>query len=174
MHPSQINQVWELLQRSPEKASAMFGGAPLEAIENEIGGEKRKLDALMSAQQLDAELQVQPPSACPLATSRHDPATLNAFLRPSNTLNYAIYHSVRMRLPPQAMGVDGKRKRDRASWGVWLARYQQRLQDEGVVTGDQCDAALVASRRALTVARNPTFVLRNWVAQHAIEAAETV
>jgi hypothetical protein len=58
MHPSQISQVWEILQQSPEKASAMFGGAPLDAIENEIGGEKRKLDALMAAQQLDTELQV--------------------------------------------------------------------------------------------------------------------
>jgi hypothetical protein len=58
MHPSQISQVWALLQQSPEKASAMFGGAPLDAIENEIGGEKRKLDALTAAQQLDAELQV--------------------------------------------------------------------------------------------------------------------
>ena len=70
--------------------------------------------------------------------------------------------------------MDGKQTRDRAIWDAWVTRYQQRLQREGVVAGDQCDAALVATRRALTAARNPTFVLRNWVAQDAIEAAEKV
>ncbi len=50
MHPSQIQQLHGLLQTaSPAQLSAMFNGAPIDAIRAEVNGEKRKLDLLVSS-----------------------------------------------------------------------------------------------------------------------------
>ena len=63
------------------------------------------------------------------------------------------------RAPPAA-----KHKHDVARWGVWLRTYVRRLQREEID-----DAAAWRSRMRSV---NPRVVLRNWVAQEAIEAAE--
>ena len=60
----------------------------------------------------------------------------------------------------------GKAAADRAAWGRWLERYGARLQREARAGGDA--AARVNAMRAA----NPKFILRNWVAQQAIEKAE--
>jgi len=122
MHPQQIQQLWAMLQEAPQRVVEMFGGAPLEAIENEIGGEKRKLDSLMNLSQTMATLETTP--------------------------------------------AKDKKDKDASSWNAWLDRYSSRLASEGHTS------TLADARRALTAARNPTFVLRNWVAQDTIEAAE--
>jgi hypothetical protein len=50
MHPGQIEQIYSLLQSAPPaQLSRMFNGAPVDAIREEIMGEKRKLDLLVSA-----------------------------------------------------------------------------------------------------------------------------
>lgn len=63
------------------------------------------------------------------------------------------------RAPPAA-----KQEHDVARWGVWLRTYVRRLQREKID-----DAAAWRSRMRSV---NPRVVLRNWVAQEAIEAAE--
>eukprot|EP00879_Flechtneria_rotunda_P026254 GHRR01027985.1.p1 GENE.GHRR01027985.1~~GHRR01027985.1.p1 ORF type:complete len:186 (+),score=81.96 GHRR01027985.1:622-1179(+) len=59
-----------------------------------------------------------------------------------------------------------KAAQDLAKWRAWLKRYQQRLQQEA-------DADVSPELRiAVMNATNPRLVLRNWIAQHAITAAE--
>ncbi|MES2305529.1 MAG: YdiU family protein [Gemmatimonadota bacterium] len=52
---------------------------------------------------------------------------------------------------------------DEPALDAWLSRYAGRLEAEG---------SLVADRRTRMLAVNPKFVLRNWIAQEAIERAE--
>ena len=52
---------------------------------------------------------------------------------------------------------------DRAAITAWLDRYAVRLDAEGSVTGER------AERMRRT---NPRYVLRNWIAQEAIERAQ--
>jgi uncharacterized protein YdiU (UPF0061 family) len=58
-----------------------------------------------------------------------------------------------------------KRQEDEALWREWLGKYQERLQQElaGGTTAEQ--------RSVLMNSVNPKIVLRNWVAQVAIDAA---
>ena len=50
MHPAQIEQIHSLLQSAPPaQLSRMFNGAPVDAIREEINGEKRKLDLLVQS-----------------------------------------------------------------------------------------------------------------------------
>jgi uncharacterized protein YdiU (UPF0061 family) len=59
---------------------------------------------------------------------------------------------------PNELGEEHRRK-----LGVWLGRYVRRVREDG--TSD-------ATRRAMMDAKNPKYVLRNYVAQLAIERAE--
>jgi len=52
---------------------------------------------------------------------------------------------------------------DRDAWYAWVARYRARLQAEG---------SLDAERHTRMANANPKFVLRNYLAQRAIEAAQ--
>jgi uncharacterized protein YdiU (UPF0061 family) len=65
----------------------------------------------------------------------------------------------------EASGADplGPAFGDGARWSAWLARYRARLAAEG---------SLDAERQPLMRAANPKFVLRNYLAQQAIAAAE--
>ena len=65
-----------------------------------------------------------------------------------------------------------KRLRDRERWTAWLASYGARLQRlaaEAEAEGGGFDAA---ARAAVMNGTNPRFILRNWMAQQAIERAE--
>ncbi|KXZ47900.1 hypothetical protein GPECTOR_32g513 [Gonium pectorale] len=59
-----------------------------------------------------------------------------------------------------------KREADTARWSAWLAAYGARLQRGGAAGADP------AERVAAMQATNPRFILRNWIAQQAIEKAE--
>lgn len=52
---------------------------------------------------------------------------------------------------------------DRAAFDSWFAQYRARIQPEGIDD---------ATRRQAMKQANPAFVLRNWLAQRAIETAE--
>ncbi|TYZ58315.1 hypothetical protein PybrP1_006303, partial [[Pythium] brassicae (nom. inval.)] len=56
----------------------------------------------------------------------------------------------------------------RAAWGTWIAAYAERLKEESDFVPD---AAKEAQRHALMQRTNPKFVLRNHVAQKAIDFA---
>ncbi|GLC50161.1 hypothetical protein PLESTB_000349300 [Pleodorina starrii] len=66
-----------------------------------------------------------------------------------------------------------KRARDRERWAAWLASYGARLQslaaDAEAAGGGGFDSA---ARVAVMNGTNPRFILRNWIAQQAIERAE--
>lgn len=122
MHPQQIEQLWSLLQQSPAQVAEMFDGAPVEAILEEVRGEKKKLDILVRCSQQIKEFE--------------------------------------------GMSNDARRVKNGAVWTEWATRYEKRLAVErsrGVAT---------SSSEASMRRTNPCFVLRNWVAQEAIEAAE--
>ena len=58
-----------------------------------------------------------------------------------------------------------KQQRDGQVWRDWVSSYQQRLKQELAAGGSK------EGRVALMNASNPKIVLRNWVAQVAIDAA---
>ncbi|GLI65597.1 hypothetical protein VaNZ11_009173 [Volvox africanus] len=60
-----------------------------------------------------------------------------------------------------------KQCRDRERWATWLALYGARLQR--AVSAGSLDPAM---RPAVMNSANPRFILRNWIAQQAIESAE--
>ncbi|EFJ44662.1 hypothetical protein VOLCADRAFT_106324 [Volvox carteri f. nagariensis] len=62
---------------------------------------------------------------------------------------------------------EDKRLRDRERWAAWLASYGARLQR--AMAAGRLDAGM---RPAVMNATNPRFILRNWIAQQAIEKAE--
>ncbi|KAJ9531989.1 hypothetical protein QJQ45_003694 [Haematococcus lacustris] len=64
------------------------------------------------------------------------------------------------------MSPQDKLAKDRAAWSEWLARYSTRLQAE-VAAGTSAE-----ERTACMNSSNPRYVLRNWMAQNAIDAAE--
>jgi hypothetical protein len=64
------------------------------------------------------------------------------------------------------MSPEDKAVADRQLWSNWLQRYGQRLQRE-VQAGATAEDRAVAIRSS-----NPSMVLRNWIAQEAIAAAE--
>lgn len=63
MHPTQVQQLWEALQRRPEEVSAMFGDAPIDLLRQEIGAEKEKLDRLMGWSQQIQVLEMTSPNS---------------------------------------------------------------------------------------------------------------
>jgi len=69
----------------------------------------------------------------------------------------------------QACALDALRNEllNPSDFDAWLALYQQRLQDE-----NNAIAGIEHQRQALMLANNPRFVLRNYLAQEAIEKAE--
>ncbi|CAM9341192.1 unnamed protein product [Ectocarpus sp. 12 AP-2014] len=75
------------------------------------------------------------------------------------------YEAAQQRLKDmEALEEDGKGAQDAAAWGVWARRYSERLGREEGFDADR--------RREAMGAANPAFILRNWVAQEAIEDAE--
>jgi uncharacterized protein YdiU (UPF0061 family) len=61
---------------------------------------------------------------------------------------------------------ESKSRQDAAAWAAWLSRYGARLQREAALGGSDAERV-----RAMNAA-NPRVVLRNWVAEEAIRAAE--
>ncbi|XP_074652979.1 protein adenylyltransferase SelO, mitochondrial-like isoform X2 [Tubulanus polymorphus] len=78
----------------------------------------------------------------------------------------------RMEKAKEVKDMDPKEKKaaDAKKWNEWLAKYIDRLQKE--VDGDTSTSATNKTRRDLMDGNNPRIVLRNWIAQSAIEAAE--
>lgn len=67
------------------------------------------------------------------------------------------------------MDADEKKKKDAELWNVWIKRYKRRLWLE--VQGKDWQQVSEA-RTALMNSNNPKYILRNYIAQNAIEKAE--
>ena len=71
-----------------------------------------------------------------------------------------------------------KRRRDEAAWRGWLGEYAERLRRDiagAAAAGGgaaSAEAEEAEARRRAMLRANPRVVLRNWIAQEAIEAAE--
>lgn len=90
------------------------------------------------------------------------------FLPYTQMLNTELARAKRSQQLAKVTDVD-KRVRDRELWAAWLAAYGTRLQQRVATLGDGFDAA---ARVAVMNDTNPRFILRNWIAQQAIEKAE--
>eukprot|EP01039_Chlorochromonas_danica_P008462 gene8462-9328_t len=64
-------------------------------------------------------------------------------------------------------GAEQKAAKDRELWQAWLKTYLTRLSDREELGEGYLERRVRAMRSA-----NPTIILRNWMAQYAIEAAE--
>ena len=128
MHPSQLMPLLALLDEQPEEVSAMFGGAPIEAIRKELLSEKKKYDKLLG-------------TATRLKGLKDDIAANSC--KCTDTLDRA----------------------NKDAWSVWIRQYVGHLKVVKQASG--LAAAVESMRRS-----NPTFILRNWIAQEAIAAAE--
>lgn len=135
MHPQQIEVLWQMLQKSPEEVAEMFGGAPIDALKEEIGGEKKKLDMLINI--------------------------------------------VQMTKKAEQTSVTEMQNAARAKWSTWIDLYHARLQQEEQGGGTPASISPPSPssdthtlRVKLMKSHNPTFILRNWVAQETILAAE--
>lgn len=65
----------------------------------------------------------------------------------------------------ETVSKESKSARDRKTWEAWVDRYAAHI-------GATAAPAEKEARVAAMNAHNPTFILRNWVAQEAIEAAD--
>jgi serine/tyrosine/threonine adenylyltransferase len=83
----------------------------------------------------------------------------------------------------KGMSEEAKAKDDEAAWTAWLKKYREELRKEAerfVKTSSSSTTATTTdaferfkeSRMATMARSNPVFVLRNWIAQEAIQAAE--
>lgn len=61
--------------------------------------------------------------------------------------------------------------KNRSRWAAWLHDYRARLEKDREASGDA--ATWQAERTRVMRANNPKYVLRNYIAQGAIEAAES-
>lgn len=69
----------------------------------------------------------------------------------------------------QGITAEAKAEGDKSQWQQWVDRYRTRIVSQSVGTTNNAQLeGIVSNMRA----RNPTFVLRNWIAQDAIEHAE--
>lgn len=64
----------------------------------------------------------------------------------------------------KAITDEDKASDDKRTWEQWISNYSAALQKE--------HSSTISSRLQLMEESNPTFILRNWIAQEAILAAE--
>ena len=62
MQPQQVQMLHDMLQSDPDKVREMFGGASLEAVAAEVGGEKAKLDRLVACSEKIKRLESLTPA----------------------------------------------------------------------------------------------------------------
>lgn len=65
-----------------------------------------------------------------------------------------------------------KKQSDREKWQSWLEMYKTRLEKECEGLKEDEIEELSRKRKELMNSTNPRFILRNYIAQNAIEAAE--
>uniref|UniRef100_UPI00358FB6D1 protein adenylyltransferase SelO, mitochondrial n=1 Tax=Myxine glutinosa TaxID=7769 RepID=UPI00358FB6D1 len=74
-------------------------------------------------------------------------------------------------LAMQNMSESGKKERDTEMWTAWLQAYRERLKKDFEVSGVALEE-WNASRTKIMNSANPKYILRNYIAQRAIDAAE--
>jgi uncharacterized protein YdiU (UPF0061 family) len=68
----------------------------------------------------------------------------------------------------ESVTVESKQNTDRDLLNSWVKKYVERIVEDDKSTGDRTDI-----RVNIMSSKNPTFILRNWIAQDAIKLAES-
>jgi uncharacterized protein YdiU (UPF0061 family) len=82
---------------------------------------------------------------------------------------------VKLRKELQAMKPEEKRAKDREFWAKWLQNYRSRLARDLAAAGEKFNKKAVDAQRErvqIMNQTNPKYVLRNYIAQQAITAAD--
>eukprot|EP00953_Heterococcus_sp_UTEX-ZZ885_P015483 8719-Heterococcus_DN1.PRE.2 len=153
--PEQLKALWAALQADPVGVSARFG-APPAALIAELEEEVKKMEAaeaaIARAERLKGTAPEQKSQQCDegcCTASRLE--TSQARKRSACVTSSSTAHTA---------------AEDRAAWTQWLTAYADRLRSENL------DTAARAAATAAAATANPAYVLRNWIAQEAIDAAE--
>ena len=156
MHPQQIDMLVTMLQDKPEDVEKMFG-VDAEAVRDEVMGEKGKLDRLVIATARIKQLEGMNPAA----KSANDRDALEAWLND---------YFERLEKDDEAFIADLTRGREKVEGRVGFDDSVSQV-DYGI-SPEEAETRAHQARLELMEDVNPTFVLRNWVAQEAIEMAE--
>ncbi|XP_072173482.1 protein adenylyltransferase SelO, mitochondrial-like [Diadema setosum] len=106
-----------------------------------------------------------------LMLTQSNPSLLEQLFGGSETLMKEVR---RMERSKELLSLTAEKKRsdDTAAWSTWLESYRTRLEKE--VEGIEGDELVEMNRKRVEVmnATNPRFILRNYIAENAIKAAE--
>jgi uncharacterized protein YdiU (UPF0061 family) len=100
----------------------------------------------------------------------HNPAYLKSF-GGDKMLEDEVERS-KKRMVLSKMTEEEKQNGDIEIWSKWLDKYYARLSEENAQLSHLNEGEIMQERRRLMSSRNPKIVLRNWMAQRAIEKAE--
>ena len=93
------------------------------------------------------------------------------YLTPPLDLEPCLKSMVCISISQQDLTDAKKKEDDKAKWTVWLNKFKTRLLKE--VNQDAADLEELNQERSTVMnANNPRVVLRNYIAQNAIDAAE--
>jgi len=109
-----------------------------------------------------------------IVVAQQNPMMLQLFgMTPQKLINEI--NKVKAKEAAKEKGVDPeeeKKQRDLTLWRAWLAKYRQRLRKEGENRNHQEIAQIDKERIKEMNAHNPKYILRNYIAQKAIDEAE--
>lgn len=159
MHPQQIDMLVGMLRDKPEDVEKMFG-VDAETVREEVMGEKSKLDRLVIATTRIKQLEGMNPTTKSASDRDALQAWLNDYFERLQRDDDAFIANM------QGQGQGAGRVEGRVGFDDSVSQV------EYDVGGEEAEARAHLARFELMEDANPTFVLRNWVAQEAIEAAE--
>lgn len=162
MHPQQIDMLVTMLRDKPEDVEKMFG-VDAEVVREEVMGEKSKLDRLVIATARIKQLEGMNPATKSASDRDALDAWMNDYFERLQRDDETFIANI---TAAQGQEVEAEREQGRVGFDDSVSQVSYGMSVE------EAEARAHQTRFEMMEDANPTFVLRNWVAQEAIEAAE--